>query len=145
MGDNFLVPKSGHRRDKQPVLGLADPNIFLQIAASVVAAAAAAAVHHKGMKTLLDNSISTLPIKRKAVFSNGSRGLLKNPPDFPILCNWVFDKCILADKPFAKALRSLKTCVLANNKLCRKLMIKITNNIWWKFQSYFSTVFYSWI
>ena len=87
MGDNFLVPKSGHRRDKQPVLGLADPNIFPQIAASVVAAAAAAAVHHKGMKTLLDNSISTLPIKRKAVFSNGSRGLLKNPPDFPILCN----------------------------------------------------------
>ena len=126
MGDNFLAPKSGHRRDKQPVLGLADPNIFLQIAASVDAAAGA--VNHKCMKTLLDNSTSTLPIKGKAVFSNGSTGLLKKPPNFPILCNCVFDKSILAEKPFAKALRSLKICVLANNKLCRKLIIKITNN-----------------
>ena len=28
---------------------------------------------------------------------------------------------MLADEPFAKALQSLKTCVLVNNNLCRKV------------------------
>ena len=42
---------------------------------------------------------------------------------------------------FLWALPSLETCVLVNNNLCGKLFIsiRITNNIWWKFQSYFST------
>ena len=35
--------------------------------------------------------------------------------------NRVLDNFILAVKPFAKALRSLETCVLIKNKLCRKL------------------------
>ena len=32
----------------------------------------------------------------------------KNHPFFPICCNCVFDKFILADEPFAKALRSFE-------------------------------------
>ena len=31
-----------------------------------------------------------------------------------------FDNFILADEPFAKALRSFETCVLVNNNLCGK-------------------------
>ena len=54
-------------------------------------------------------------------FSNGPRSLPKNSPDFPILCNWVFDNFILAEELLAKALKSLETCVLVNNKLCGKL------------------------
>ena len=33
-----------------------------------------------------------------------------------------FDSFISADQIFAKALRSLETCVLVNNNLCRKLV-----------------------
>ena len=33
-----------------------------------------------------------------------------------------FDNLILADEPFAKALRSLETCVVVNNNLCGKLV-----------------------
>ena len=40
---------------------------------------------------------------------------------YPSLYNWVFDNFILADELFAKALQSLKTCVLVNNNLCWKL------------------------
>ena len=67
---------------------------------------------------LLANDLSTFPIKGKPVFSNGPKSLPKNPPDCPILCNWVFDSFILAEELFAKALRSLKTCVSVNNNLC---------------------------
>ena len=35
--------------------------------------------------------------------------------------NRVYNNFILADEPFAKALRSLETCVLVNNNLCGKL------------------------
>ena len=47
--------------------------------------------------------------------------LPRNPPDCPILYNWVFDKFILAEELFAKSLWSFKNCVLVNNKLCGKL------------------------
>ena len=43
--------------------------------------------------------------------------LSKNPFDYPILSNWVFDNFILAEELFAKALRGLETCVLVNNNL----------------------------
>ena len=66
-----------------------DPNIFLRIAASV--AASAAAVYPNGIKTLLANGLSTFSIKGNAVFSMGPTSLPKNPPVWPILCNWVFD------------------------------------------------------
>ena len=63
-------------------------NILLWIAASV---ADAAPVNPNGIKTLLANGLSTFSIKGNAVFSMGPTSLPKNPPDWPILCNWVFD------------------------------------------------------
>ena len=63
-------------------------NILLWIAASV---ADAAPVNPNGTKTLLANGLSTFSIKGNAVFSMGPTSLPKNPPDWPILCNWVFD------------------------------------------------------
>ena len=59
------------------------------------------------MKTLF-YGLSTFFIKGKSIFSNGPMILPRNPPDWPILCNWVFDKFIFSDEPFAKALRSLE-------------------------------------
>ena len=53
---------------------------------------------------------------------NGPKSLSKNPPDCPILWNWVFDNFILADEPFAKAFQSLETFVLVKNDLCGKLL-----------------------
>ena len=82
-----------------------DPNILLWIAASF---ADAAAVNPNGIKTLLGNDLITFSIKIHAVFSNGPKSLHKNPPDCPILCNWVFDNLILAEELFAKALRSFE-------------------------------------
>ena len=70
---------------------------------------------------LLTNGLSTFFIKGNPVFSNGPKSLPKNPPDWAILCNRVFDNFILANEPFAKTFPSLETCVLVNNNLCRKL------------------------
>ena len=81
-----------------------DPNIFLWIATSV----ANAAVNPNCTKTLLADGLSTFPIKSHPIFSNGPKSLLRNPPDCPILCNWVFDDFVLADEPFAKALEAFK-------------------------------------
>ena len=50
---------------------------------------------------LLDNGLSTFPIKGKPVFSNFPRSLLRN---LPILYNTAFHNFTLADEPFAKAL-----------------------------------------
>ena len=47
----------------------------------------AAAVNPSGIKTLAVNGLSAFPIEGIPVFSNGPKGLSKNPPDFPILCN----------------------------------------------------------
>ena len=95
-----------------------DPNIFSWIAAS---AADAAAVNPNGIKTLLANGLILFRSKGNPAVSNGPKILLQNHPDCPILCNWVFDKFISAEGLLAKALRSLETCVLVNNKLCRKV------------------------
>ena len=64
-----------------------------------------AAVNSTGKKTLLANDLRTSPIRDNPAFSTGPIILPKNPPDCPILCNWVIDNLILADKPFAKNLR----------------------------------------
>ena len=69
----------------------------------------------------LVNGLRTFPIKGNPVFSNCPKSLTKNLPNYPILCNWLFDSFILAEELFAKALRSFQTCVLVNNKLCEKL------------------------
>ena len=48
---------------------------------------------------------------------------------------------ILADEPFAKALRIFKTCVSFNNNLCGKLVSSLEFPI--KFdESYFSSIFF---
>ena len=57
---------------------------------------------------LLANGLNTSSIKGNPVFSNGLKGLPKNPPDCPILCKWVFDSFILAEEWFANALEALK-------------------------------------
>ena len=62
------------------------------------------------------NDLSTFYIKEKTAFSNGPRSLPKNHPDCSISECRVFDDFILTDGPFGKALQSLKTCELVNNK-----------------------------
>ena len=62
---------------------------------------------------LLANGLYIFPIKGNTRFSNGP-----------------------------KALRSLETCELVNNNWKVILIIRITYNICWNFQSYFSTTFY---
>ena len=99
-----------------------DPNIFLWTAASN---ADAAAVNPNGIETLLANSLSTFPIKGNLFFSNGTKGLPKNTPDCPVLCNWVFYNYILTEELFAKALQSFETCVLLNRNLCGKLFLSL--------------------
>ena len=42
---------------------------------------------------LLANGLGTFPIKGKPVFSNGPKCLPKYSPNYPILCNRVFDNC----------------------------------------------------
>ena len=81
----------------------------------------AAAVNPYGIKTHLASGSNTFFINGNSIFSNFPKSLPKNLPDFPILCNWVFNTFILTDKPFAKALRNFETCVLVNNNLCGKL------------------------
>ena len=77
------------------------PNIFLWIAASF---ADAAAVNPTGIRTLLANGLNTFSIKGNPVFSNGPKSLPKNPSDYPMSCNWVFDNFVLAFEPFEEAL-----------------------------------------
>ena len=38
------------------------------------------------------------------------------------LDSWVFNKIVLANKLFVKALRSLETCLSVSNNLCGKLV-----------------------
>ena len=57
----------------------------------------------------LANGLSTFPIKRSLMFSNSPESLPKNPPDCPVLCNWVFHNFILADKTVAKSLWNFET------------------------------------
>ena len=95
------------------------PTSFFWIAASV---ADRAVVSPNGIKRLLANALSTFFINGKSVFSNGSRSLLRNDPYCTILDNWVFDKVILTNEPFGKALRIFKPCILVNNNLWGKLV-----------------------
>ena len=103
-----------------------DPNIFLCIPAS---AADAAAVNPKGINTFLANGLITFDIKGNPFFSNGPNNLPKNPPDYIILDNWVFDNLILADESFEKALRILEICLSVNNSSCGKLASSLESPI----------------
>ena len=115
------------------------PNIFLWIFASV---ADAVVVNPYGIKTFLANGLSTFPIKGNPVFGNGPQSIPTNPLDCPIIWNWVFHIFILADEPFAKALRSLETCVLVNNNSCGMLFSSLESPRTFD-ESYFITIFYS--
>ena len=77
------------------------------MAASV---ADADAVDPNAIKMLLANAINTFPIKGNPVFSNGSKGLPKNYPDWLISCNWIFDN-------FTLAARIFENCELVTNNL----------------------------
>ena len=91
-----------------------DPNISLWIAASV---ADAAAVNPDGIKTLVANGLSTFPIKDSSVLNS-----YLNINLILIFYAKFFDKFLLAEELFARALRSIGTFVLVNNNLCRKLI-----------------------
>ena len=115
------------------------PNIFLWIFASVADADVA---NPYGIKTLLANGLSTFPIKGNPVFCNDPQSIPRYPPDCPMLWNWVFDIFILADEPFAKALRSFETCALVNNNSYGMLFSSLESPRTFD-ESYFITIFYS--
>ena len=87
-----------------------------------VSAADAAAVNPKGIKTLLANGLITFFINGNPVFSNGPTNLPRNPTDWIIFDNWVFDNLISADELFAKDLQRLDTYLSVNNNLWGKLV-----------------------
>ena len=91
-------------------------------------AIAAAAVNTNGIKTILVSGFSIFFIKSNPVLSN-LKNLYKNPPDYPILCNWVFNDFTLIDEPFVKALQSFENYVLVNSNLCRKLFSSLESPI----------------
>ena len=97
-----------------------NPNIFSWIDSFV---AYTAAVNPNNIKAILANGLSRFPIKGNPVFSDGPKILPRNPLDCFILRNWVFDNFILADEPFAKALRRFETCLLVNNNLWEELFL----------------------
>ena len=77
---------------------------FLWIAAS---SADPAPVNSNGIKTLVD-SVLRIFIKGNPFFSNGPKTLLENPPDGPILRDWVLDNFILADEYLKNLYEALK-------------------------------------
>ena len=62
-------------------------------------------VNPNGTKILLTNGLGTFPINSNPVFSNSPKSLPKNPPDCPVLYNWVFNNFILAEELFPKILK----------------------------------------
>ena len=106
-----------------------DLNILVLIPTSF---ADATTVDINSTKTLLPNVLSWFPIKNNPAFSNGPTSLPRNHPDFPILCNWLFDNFILPEELFEKALRSFETCVLVNSNLCGKLFssLELPVKVW---------------
>ena len=85
----------------------------------IVSDAAAVNPNGNGIKTLLVYSLNTFSLKEmqllvvvlKVYLKILLISLPKNTPDFPILCNWIFDDFVLADELFANALQSLETCI----------------------------------
>ena len=69
---------------------------------------------------ILANGFSPFPIKRNLVFVMVLKVYL-NILLIVLFYATEFLKVLLADQPFAKALRFFETCVLVNNNLCGKL------------------------
>ena len=81
----------------------------------------ASAVNANAIKMLLANGLSRCFINAIHFLVMVLKVYLKILLIF-LLYSADFDHFILADKPFAKALQSLKTCVLVNNNLYGKLV-----------------------
>ena len=96
-----------------------NPKTFLCIP---VSAADAAAINLNAIKTLLGNGLITFFINGSPVFNNGPRSLPRNPPDYIILDNWVFDNLTPVHELFAKTLGRFATYLLLNNNLWGKLV-----------------------
>ena len=77
-----------------------DSSIILWITAS---AFDAAAVNSNGTNRIVANSICAFFINSKPSYINGPRRLLKNPLNWILLENWVFDNSVSTDELFAKA------------------------------------------
>ena len=82
----------------------------------------AVTVNPNGIKTHLANGLVTSFINGSPVFSNGPSNLLRNPPDWIIFDNWVFDNLTSADELLVKALRRLETCLSVDNNSWGKLV-----------------------
>ena len=82
----------------------------------------AAAVNPEGVKILLANGLITFFISGNPVFRNEPSNLPRNPPDWIILDNWLFDNLISVDKLFTKALQRFGIYLLVNNNLWGKLI-----------------------
>ena len=113
----------------------------VQIISLASSIADAAAANRNGIKGLLGIGLRTFHIKGNPVFGNSSPSP-KNPSDFPISCNWVFDCFMFADETFVKAYQSFETCVLVNNNLCGNLFSSLElprtfNEIFTSFYSWF--------
>ena len=77
-------------------------------------AADAAVVNLSGIKNVLASSLITSFLNGNPLFVNVPRILPRNPPDWIILDNWVFDSLISADELLGKSWRRFTTCLLLN-------------------------------
>ena len=53
----------------------------------------------------------------------------RNPPNYTVLDNWVFNNFILSDELFAKVLQSPETCLSLSNNLCGKLVSSLESPV----------------
>ena len=83
----------------------------------------AAVVDLKGIKMLSVNGLTTFFINGSPIFDNGPTSLQRNPPDYTILDNRVFDNLLSADEWFAKALRRIETFLLVGYSSSGKLIL----------------------
>ena len=79
-------------------------------------------------KTFLANGLRTIFINVKPFFSNGCRGLSRKSPDCTILDSLIFDSFV-ADKLFAKVLRSFENCLSVSTYSCEKLVSSLVSPI----------------
>ena len=71
---------------------------------------------------LANSGVNTSTLVRNIACDVAASFLNKNAPNCVILGSWVLENSMLADKPFAKVLQSLETCILFNNNLYGKLV-----------------------
>ena len=92
------------------------------------AAADAAAVSPKGINALPANGVITFFINGNPVFNTGPSNLPKNPLDYIIFDNSVFENLISTDELSANALRILETCLPVSNNSW-SFIIRVTYHV----------------